>query len=125
MRELVDRSLALLGPEHGTPLARAVGGWRIAVSIDAAAFRLLVVGDRLCTADPGPAELHVAASRHLVGRLLAGRIQLDKAIEHDLLHLQGPIDAILAGQDALTIWLHGALRSPRQAALLRELAWEP
>jgi hypothetical protein len=61
---------------------------------------------------PAPADLHLALTRATLARLLRGEASIEEAILDETLGARGEVPALLAFFEALSSWLHGAMRAP-------------
>jgi hypothetical protein len=57
-------------------------------------------------------DLHLALSRATFARLLRGESSIEESILDETLGARGDVPALLAFFDALSSWLHGAMRAP-------------
>jgi hypothetical protein len=68
----------------------------------------------------GPAaEVNIGVSRADLSAFLRGELTIEDGVAHGRLSVRGSLDHVLAFLDALSAWLHGALRSPGFPALHR------
>lgn len=57
-------------------------------------------------------DLHLSLSRATLARLLRGESTIEESILDETLAARGDVPALLAFFEALSAWLHGAMRAP-------------
>ena len=111
----LERSLALLereAPVHFAATRRALGGRAVAITIGAAhsvSVCLEQVAPWVRRGDAG--EVEVAAALPDLNALLRGEFTIEEGLDAGRLSVRGALDHVLAFLDALTAWLHGAMRT--------------
>jgi hypothetical protein len=73
----------------------------------------------------GAAGVAVSVSRSDLDAFLRGEFTIEEGLEADRLAVRGPLDHVLAFLEALSAWLHGALRCPSFPALHRSFLTGP
>ena len=128
--DYLRRALHILGAEAPTHLAtvRERLGTR-AVEIRVGSEEPFVVqldGEepwvRVARSNDAAPELAVAVSRASLAQFLRGELTLEDAVMAERLTLRGALDDVLPFLDAVSAWLHAAVRSPSFPALHREYA---
>jgi hypothetical protein len=118
----MDESLALLadeGPRHLEAIARALGPVRIGFEIDAEDVVVLAPGPRPhVQRAAAPADVGVRTTSAVLLGIVDGDDSLGRAILEDRVAIRGRCDDVLACDDALRAWAHGAIRAPSFSELL-------
>jgi hypothetical protein len=117
----LERSLAILaaeGPAQLAAMRARLGGRAVLIHIEGAPpVRLCLAGAAPWVTRLDRGDVRVACAQAGVDRFVRGQLTLEEAIERDALRVRGPIDDVLAAFEALSAWLHGALRAPSFAGL--------
>jgi len=124
--QFLRESLALLAaeaPVHLAALARALRERQVTISIADEAPVQLACDRRglFFSEESGRSAVEVSLSSGELLRVLAGDETLEQAIVDGRVAVRGACDDVLAFDDALRAWLHGAVRSPSFGGLLRRL----
>jgi hypothetical protein len=119
-------SLALLAAEsplHLRAMQAALRNRQVRISLDEEPpTRLVVDPSGLHVVGEGdPAQVDVSLASHDLLRVLAGEQTLEEAIVAGQVTVRGTCDDVLAFDDGLRAWLHGAVRSPSFSTLLERL----
>jgi len=112
----VNESLGLLAQEspfHLQALAAALGHRRITIAIKGEPVQCLFPGPQPWVGSASEAsEVTVETTIETLAGILDGDDLLARALIDDRLIIRGSCDDVLAVDDALRAWGHGALRSP-------------
>jgi len=112
-------ALQATGATHARLLAQALAGFSVRIELPAESFTPCIAGDALAVGPPAvDARVIVRTDLACVLALLDGRETLEAAVGTHALALWGAADDLLAAFEALSIFLHGLVRSPAGPDLL-------
>lgn len=120
-RPFLARSLEVLAsqaPAAYAGLERALAGHPIRLEVDGQRSVLSFEGSRHRLAEEGEAHTLLRTDRAAILDLVAGRISLVEALRSERLWLQGHPSRLARLDEALRIYLAGAVRAPAFGALL-------
>lgn len=115
---------SLASIEAGAPAAyallrRTLGTRRVRLDVGGEVLGLQADESRIAvTAGEGPAEVDTWTTRAAIVALADGEVTLEQAVLEERMDLQGTVDDLLAGVDALSAYLSGAARCPELIALM-------
>jgi hypothetical protein len=119
----VDAAFAALAadsPWHLGAIARALLDTVARLEVDEGALRLAAAHEApVALPGPGPADVTVRTTAAAFRRLITGQETLRDQLRAGALDLRGTPAHLLRVEAAWRAWLHGAVRSPRSAALLQ------
>jgi hypothetical protein len=121
---LVAESLRCLEREagaHHQAVCTHLAGRALRVQLDGEQFNLCSDGAALRLEPAGPATCALRSGRAAILALVADRLALLDALLTDQVVVVGPLAELLIFHEALTDFLHGAVRSPSFLGLLRRL----
>lgn len=122
----MERSLAALRREHPEAhgrFCRHLAGTTVALRIDGEAMTLSFdETEATLRRGVGAAPVEFTATCAALLDLVRGRLSLHDAIRAGRADLRGAVPALARFDEALMLYLHGAVRSPTFPALVRELA---
>lgn len=123
--DLVERSLAALRREHPEAygrFGRTLAGTTVALRVDGEAMTLAFDGEASLHRGASAAPVEFTATCAALLDLVQGRLSLRDAVRSGRADLRGAVPALARFDEALMLYLHGAVRSPTFPALVRELA---
>jgi len=120
----LERSLELMRverPDVFGELRRAGASRGVLVCVDGESIHLDFRPQELCTTREGrAADVRVATTSDAILDAIDGDATLAELALADRLDLHGSVDGVLAFHDVLAVYVHGAVRAPSFARLLRE-----
>jgi hypothetical protein len=122
---LLAESFAVLSREHPEASARLcahLAGLAVAVQVDGEYFAAGFSSSGACVrAITGREPAQVATQRQTLVDVLDDRQSLTEAVLVDAVRVVGTLDVLLRLHEGLGLYLHGAVRCPGFAPLLRRL----
>ncbi len=122
LQEAFDRLRAQ--PIHHRGVIDALGPVRIALDIAQERVTIQTAGSRIALREGAPSDgtvVEVRSTRHTLHALADGDLHLVDALDDCSLHLRAPPDALDAARDAMSWFLHGAVRTEGFEELLHRL----
>jgi hypothetical protein len=121
-RPFLGRSLEVMAaqaPPAYAGLARALAGLPLRLEVDGRCSVLSFADGRHRLADEGEARALLRTDRATILDLVAGRISLLEALRGERLWLQGSPASLVRLDEALRLYLAGAVRAPAFGPLLQ------
>jgi hypothetical protein len=122
LRRSLDHLASEAAPSYGR-LVTELGPLAVQVDVDGEMFCVRRGGWRLAvTEDAAPdAGVRISTSRRTVVDVLNGVLTLSEAVETGRVDVHGSLDDVLRAHDALLAYAHAAVRAPSVPGLVDEL----
>jgi hypothetical protein len=114
--ELLEREMPAV---YGL-MCECLASRRVILSVDRESVTLAFSRRRVCFVDAETAEVHVSTTSRSVLRVIDAETNLIEAVLDGELYVRGKLDDLVVFHDALTAYVHGAVRAPSFPQLLRE-----